>query len=42
MAPKAGERLRCEKCETEVVVIMTPGQEPQCCGQPLESMSRKS
>ncbi|HET6809759.1 MAG TPA: hypothetical protein VFH50_01970 [Acidimicrobiales bacterium] len=35
--PKAGERLRCPQCGTEVVVVRAPGDEPKCCGQPLLS-----
>ena len=40
-APKAGQRLRCTKCGTEVVVIKAPDRFPECCGQALEDLSRK-
>jgi rubrerythrin len=39
--PKAGQRLRCDQCGTEVVVIKSPDQVPKCCGQPLSDPSQK-
>ncbi|MFO1538240.1 MAG: desulfoferrodoxin [Actinomycetota bacterium] len=36
MSPVAvGARLRCEKCETEVIVVKGTDGDVSCCGQPL-------
>ena len=34
-APKVGERLRCEKCGTEIIVVKAPGGAVSCCGQAM-------
>ena len=31
-APKVGERLRCETCGTEIIVVKAPGGAVSCCG----------
>jgi rubrerythrin len=40
-APKAGQRLQCQQCGTEVVVIKPPEQVPECCGHSMTDPSRK-
>jgi hypothetical protein len=36
MSPVAvGSRLKCEQCETEVIVVKGTDGEVSCCGQPL-------
>jgi len=36
MSPVAvGSRLKCEKCETEVIVVKGTEGDVVCCGQPL-------
>jgi|GEM_PF-1662549 len=36
MSPVAvGARLKCEKCETEVIVVKGTYGDVSCCGQPL-------
>jgi hypothetical protein len=30
-----GSRLKCEKCQTEVIVVKGTDGELSCCGQPL-------
>jgi ribosomal protein S27E len=34
-APKAGQRLRCATCGTEIVVVKAPAQPISCCGATL-------
>jgi hypothetical protein len=34
-APKPGQRLRCDECGTEVVVVRSQGAVPSCCGREL-------
>jgi hypothetical protein len=36
---KAGERYQCGTCGTQVVVIKTEGEIPQCCGAAMLSSS---
>jgi hypothetical protein len=36
---KAGERYQCGTCGTQVVVIKTEGETPQCCGAPMEGLA---
>ena len=38
---KAGEKFQCGTCGTQVVVIKTEGDTPQCCGAPMESPAAK-
>ena len=33
MSTAAGSRLRCEKCETEIIVVKGTDGEVLCCGQ---------
>jgi hypothetical protein len=35
MPTAAGNRLRCEKCETEIIVVKGTDGEVSCCGQPM-------
>jgi hypothetical protein len=35
MPTAAGSRLRCEKCETEIIVVKGTDAEVSCCGQPM-------
>jgi hypothetical protein len=35
MPTAAGSRLRCEKCETEIIVVKGTDAEVSCCGQPI-------
>ncbi|HLG91851.1 MAG TPA: hypothetical protein VKY15_02590 [Acidimicrobiales bacterium] len=32
---KAGDRLRCQRCGTEVIVVRAPSAPIRCCGQEL-------
>jgi hypothetical protein len=34
-APKAGQRLRCATCGTEIVVVKAPSEPIVCCGAGL-------
>jgi hypothetical protein len=34
-APKVGERLRCAKCGTEIIVTKAPSAPIRCCGEPM-------
>lgn len=38
---KPGEKFQCGTCGTQVVVIKTEGEVPQCCGAQMESVSAK-
>lgn len=38
---KAGERYQCGTCGTQVVVIKTEGEIPQCCGAAMEPAGAK-
>jgi hypothetical protein len=38
---KAGERYQCATCGTQVVIIKTEGEIPQCCGAPMEALAAK-
>lgn len=40
-APKAGQRLRCDNCGTEIVVVKPPAEWPSCCSQPLTDPAKK-
>ena len=35
MATATGSRLRCEQCETEIIVVKGSAGEVSCCGQPM-------
>ena len=35
-APKAGQRLRCATCGTEIVVVKAPSEPLICCGSPMQ------
>ena len=35
MPTAAGNRLRCEKCETEIIVVKGTDGEVSCCEQPM-------
>jgi hypothetical protein len=35
MPTAAGTRLRCEKCETEIIVVKGTDGEMSCCQQPM-------
>jgi hypothetical protein len=35
MPTAAGNRLRCEKCETEIIVVKGTDADVSCCGQPM-------
>jgi alpha/beta superfamily hydrolase len=35
MPTAAGNRLRCEQCETEIIVVKGTDGEVSCCGQPM-------
>ena len=35
MPTAAGSRLRCEQCETEIIVVKGTDGEVSCCGQPM-------
>ena len=35
MPTAAGTRLRCEQCETEIIVVKGTDGEVSCCGQPM-------
>ena len=35
MPTAAGTRLRCEKCETEIIVVKGTDGEVSCCEQPM-------
>lgn len=35
MEVKAGTRLRCEDCGSEIIVVRASGPELQCCGKAL-------
>ena len=35
MATAAGTRLRCEQCETEIIVVKGTDDVVSCCGQPM-------
>ena len=39
--PKAGVRLKCGECGTEVVVVKVPTGPLACCGQPLGGPEEK-
>jgi len=36
---KAGTRLRCDNCGSEMVLIKAEGPELTCCGQPLSPLT---
>lgn len=36
-APKAGQRLRCATCGTEIVVVKAPTEPVACCGSAMEA-----
>jgi hypothetical protein len=40
-APKAGQRLRCDTCGTDVVVVKAGGEHPRCCGELMSDPSKK-
>ena len=40
--PKAGARLKCEECGTEVVVVKAPTGPMSCCGKPLGGPEQKA
>ena len=33
--PKAGTRLKCQECGTEVMVVKAPGAALSCCGKEM-------
>jgi hypothetical protein len=35
MPTAAGSRLRCEQCETEIIVVKGTDNDVVCCGQPM-------
>jgi hypothetical protein len=35
MTTAAGTRLRCEQCETEIIVVKGTDGEVSCCQQPM-------
>jgi Desulfoferrodoxin, N-terminal domain len=36
MPTAPGNRLRCAKCETEIIVVKGSDGEVSCCGQPMD------
>jgi hypothetical protein len=40
-APKAGQRLRCDTCGTEIVIVKASGERPRCCGVVMSDPSKK-
>ncbi len=40
-APKAGQRLRCDTCATDVVVVKAAAEHPRCCGELMSDPSKK-
>jgi hypothetical protein len=40
-APRAGQRLRCGTCGTEIVIVKASGEHPRCCGELMSDPSKK-
>ena len=38
---KAGTKLGCGTCGTEVILVRTDAAVPSCCGQPLQDPAHK-
>ncbi len=34
-APAVGDRLRCENCGTEIILVKAPTGPMSCCGRPM-------
>ena len=39
MDVKAGTRLQCGSCGSQIIIVKPGGPELECCGKPLEPLS---
>lgn len=40
METKAGTRLQCDTCGSQLIVVKAEGPELECCGQPLAPVAK--